>query len=217
MHGRATVAKAETGRTGTLLRRARRRAGSPHGDSSDLLMLQRIVGNRAVGEIIRERRAAGATHGGPGAIQRDEAWEQVKRIGPYDAWRAKQAADTAVAEAKASGLPGLWNGPADAFRHALWNCLMARTIGPEQAASVADTHEEFGANHPNERLMDDHNNRTGLLLGDDKKQKDKPETELVKGALDSGQLLVIPNYKEVAAGKGAVTPEKPVRSNALKP
>jgi hypothetical protein len=147
-------------------------------------------------------------------IQRGEEWEQVKGVGPFDAWSAKKDADTALAAAKNSGLPGLWNGPGDAFRHALWNCLMTRSIGADQAKTVADTHETMGKNHPNEKLMDEHNNAIGRLLAMNEKKKDC--VDLVMGALQRGNLLVIPNYKAVASSKGKTPPDPPVRSNAVK-
>lgn len=191
-----------------LMRRRPHKGDEGSGVASDVLQLQRLFGNRAVSRMIDRQRA--------GLVQRDEAWEQVKGVGPLDALRAKMAADEAMAAAQNSGLPGLWNGPADAYRHALWHCLMTRAIGAEQAKTVGDTHETLGGNHPNELAMDQHNNAMGILLGRDDKQKDKECSDLVMGALKSGQLLVIPNYDAVAATKGATPPDKPVRSNAVK-
>lgn len=199
--------------------------------------LQRTVGNKTVGRIVQARLA----NGKPGdryeqeadrvagkivrmpsqsfnrtpadLVQRGEKWEQIKRVGPYDAWRAKKDADAALRAARVSGLPGLWNGPADAFRHAYWNCLMVKSIGYSQAKTVADTHEEFGKNHPNERLMDDHNNAIGRLLGSNAKGKDC--ADLVLQALKNGSLLIIPNYEEVAKSRGKIAPEPPKNSKSI--
>ncbi len=112
-----------------------------------------------------------------------------------------------------TGLPGLWNGPADAFRHAYWNCLMTRSIGADQAKTVADTHEEFGRNHPHERLMDDHNNAMGRLISRNFPSEDC--ATIVMRLLRSGGLLVIPNYQEVAQSRGKIPPAVPLASNAV--
>jgi hypothetical protein len=180
------------------------------------LQLQRTIGNHAVQSLFRETPVLARTlaHSAAASIQRDEALEQVKRIGPIDALRAKSAANTALEAAANSGLPGLHNGPADAFRHAYWVCLMTQAIGADQAKTVADTHEQFGANHANEQLMDDHNNAIGVQIGQGADGKDC--VTLVMDALRAGQLMVIPNYKAVAASGGAVPPDPPVRSNTVR-
>lgn len=147
-------------------------------------------------------------------IQRGEKATQVWRVGPLDAYQASKDADTARRAAKASGLPGPWNGPRDAFRHAIWNCLMAKSIGKGQAKTVADTHEEFGKNHPNEKAMDDHNNAVGRSAGVTAKGKDC--ADLVAKAMKDGKLRVIPNYTAVASTSGKSPPKTPVASNLIK-
>ncbi|RZS99168.1 DUF6973 domain-containing protein [Aquimarina brevivitae] len=65
------------------------------------------------------------------------------------------------------------HGPANAFRHALWNALIARhayaiTGNAEAAASwvkqFTDLHEELSPNNAIEKAMDLHNNRIGREL-----------------------------------------------------
>jgi hypothetical protein len=120
----------------------------------------------------------------------DEKYSQVWAVGPYDAYKAKQDAETALAAARNSGLPGLHNGPADAYRHALWNFLMTQSIGEEQAKKVADIHEEYGSNPANEATMDYHNNHKGRKAG----AKGGDANAKIMGLLNSGELLVIPDY-----------------------
>jgi hypothetical protein len=178
------------------------------------IQLQRTIGNHAVQTLFREKPMLARTlaHSAAASIQRDEAMDQVMGVGPIDALRAKSAATTATSAAQNSGLPGLHNGPADAFRHAYWVCLMTVAIGADQAKTVADTHEQFGANHPNEQQMDDHNNAMGVQIGQGAKDGDC--VTLVMDALRAGHLLVIPNYKAVSSS--GVAPDPPVRSNTVR-
>jgi hypothetical protein len=69
------------------------------------------------------------------------------------------------------------NNEADAYKHATWNYLMSKTIGPDRAKIMADAHEidginpsaigeriGFSKNSQGERLMDLHNNQVGRSL-----------------------------------------------------
>lgn len=69
------------------------------------------------------------------------------------------------------------NNEADAYKHATWNYLMSKTIGPDRAKIMADAHEVdglnpssvgerigFSKNNQGERLMDLHNNEVGRHL-----------------------------------------------------
>lgn len=63
------------------------------------------------------------------------------------------------------------NGPANAFRHALWNVMLAKACYPKQlqkglawAKTVTDWHEAAFRNEPLERQMDLHNNAVGRAL-----------------------------------------------------
>jgi len=97
-----------------------------------------------------------------------EWWDQIRGVGPVDANRARNNARDALSGAQASGLPGLHNGPADAFRHCLWSCLMTQSIGVDQTKIVGDTHEEIGRSQgppDREEQMDRKNNEVGRRCG----------------------------------------------------
>ncbi len=94
-----------------------------------------------------------------------EAAAQIAAVGPLDANTARRLANEALAAARASGLPGLHNGQADAFRHCFWSCRMAQEIGAGQAKDVGDTHERCNKNPAGEEAMDQANNATGRGFG----------------------------------------------------
>ncbi|WP_433274099.1 DUF6973 domain-containing protein [Actinosynnema sp. CS-041913] len=84
---------------------------------------------------------------------------------PIDGLTANSLADDALAAASASGLPGLHLGRADAFRHALWNCQMAKQLGATRAEQFATGHENSGPSPiPFDNQMDLHNNAVGRSL-----------------------------------------------------
>ncbi|MDO4224678.1 MAG: hypothetical protein Q4C75_02170 [Bergeyella zoohelcum] len=64
------------------------------------------------------------------------------------------------------------NGKGNAFRHALWCCLImsycSKISSPQKALvfckSITDLHEELFPNEPLERKMDLHNNQIGMDL-----------------------------------------------------
>ena len=92
-----------------------------------MLALQRLVGNAALSRALA-----------PAAQRAPEGIEQVWEVGPVDALTARDASIEARESAEASGLPGFSDGPQDAYRHALWSCLMAGSIGAGQAKEVGD-------------------------------------------------------------------------------
>jgi uncharacterized protein DUF6973 len=164
----------------------RHQASPPTSTAADrVLALQRSAGNAAVSGLI----------GVP--VQRGvgEAIEQVIGVGPLDTLTARDDAIEAREAAESSGLRGYIDGPQDAFRHALWNCLMTLSIGAAQAREVATTHEDQADTHPNVTAMDEHNNAWGRILA--KQTKDRSQCrQLVMGALRSGDLLIIKNWRE---------------------
>jgi RHS repeat-associated protein len=88
----------------------------------------------------------------------------IWNVGPLDAWTASTLADAALRGAEATGLDGLHNGPADAYRHCLWSCEMTKALRIQQAKLVADEHEYAGqrsGQNPAERKMDEANNYAG--------------------------------------------------------
>lgn len=82
-------------------------------------------------------------------------------VGPFDAYTAGKLASEATEDAKKSGLPGEHNGPADAYRHCMWSCKMAKSVGAKQAQEVGNIHEQYGQNPEGEICMDLHNNAAG--------------------------------------------------------
>ena len=91
-----------------------------------------------------------------------EKWSVIWNVGGLAGYRAKKLAEEALAAAQQTGLPGLHNGPADAWRHCYWNCRMTNVIGKDDAAFIAKNHEEQEEGNPtNERMMDTWNNEEG--------------------------------------------------------
>lgn len=119
-----------------------------------LLALQRSAGNAAVARAM--------------TVQRDaplgEKIEAGLVLGP-DIFEAKEIAGEALAKAQSTGLPGLENGPADAFRHCYWNARMSMVFGVSKTKKIADNHERYGAGSPGATAMDYHNNHVGRSLG----------------------------------------------------
>lgn len=78
-----------------------------------------------------------------------------------------------VEAAQMSGLPGLHNGPADAYRHSLWTAAMTRKYGSNAARLIGFANEIKGAGQAlwngeripwDESAMDLKNNETGIRL-----------------------------------------------------
>ena len=99
------------------------------------------------------------------ARQKSSFWEKasvVWHVGALAGHRAQKLAEEALAAARQTGLPGVHNGPADAWRHCYWNCRMTDVIGKEDAEFISQNHEEYEeANPTNERMMDTWNNEEG--------------------------------------------------------
>lgn len=115
-----------------------------------------------------------------------EMWDAVWGVGPVDSWRASTIADEALLAARNTGLPGIEDGPADAWRHCFWNCSMTHALGYDQAETIANNHETHGttgsaASHQ----MDYFNNDVGRNCGGDECDT------CCQTALDSGRLRVI--------------------------
>ncbi|MFJ7217780.1 DUF6973 domain-containing protein [Amycolatopsis sp. NPDC098790] len=108
-------------------------------------------------------------------------------------------ADDALAAARSSGLAGLHLGPADAFRHVLWNCQVAKRLGTARAEQFATAHEN---DDPSTIAFDNqkdlHNNATGRSVAGT-----KDCAAAVRAALAAGQLRTI---QEPATRPHAVPP-----------
>ena len=84
---------------------------------------------------------------------------------------AREIAEEVLREAQNTGLPGLHNGEADAWRHAQWNKRMVEELGWLTAVIAGYGHELEGAfkGQPwNEFWMDLHNNREGRRIANKK-------------------------------------------------
>jgi len=132
-----------------------------------------------------------------------EMFGAVRGVGPYDAWKARGLANEALSMAQNSGLPGLHNGAADAYRHCYWNCRMAAELGADQAETVANGHERHGGGPANENTMDLSNNVVGRACSVDCDTCCRTE-------LSSGNLRVIDSTGTVvpssSPGATATTP-----------
>jgi hypothetical protein len=76
----------------------------------------------------------------------------------------KRLAPIALRQAEMSGLPGLHNGPADAYRHCFWNCEMVKQCS-WLSAYIAGTGHELTDWTANESEMDLNNNSVGRDCG----------------------------------------------------
>ena len=130
-----------------------------------------------------------------------EMWGALWGAGPVDSYRASKLADEALKAAQQTGLPGLHNGPADAWRHCYWNCRMVQVIGKEDAADIAENHEEHGGNSTAERMMDTWNNEEG------RECSGNCDT-CCQSKLDAGDLWILEGGK-VGASKPTVRPGTP--------
>jgi RHS repeat-associated protein len=122
-----------------------------------------------------------------------EAITQICGIGPLDAWTARNLAKEAFELAKKSGLPGIEDGQADAFRHCYWSCRMAQEIGIDQAKKVGDNHEDCGNNNPAATAMDLHNNGIGRILGTSGNDCEKSCKDALKQGTLQDSLKPIPS------------------------
>ena len=119
-----------------------------------------------------------------------EAGDQIAAVGVRRAMGGMDAAMRAQGIAERSGLPGPHNGPQDAYRHCLWSCLLAQSMGEQSARKIGDTHEATNKknNQPqDEQDMDQANNAAGRLCT--QPIGPKPCTERCGDLLMSGQLF----------------------------
>jgi RHS repeat-associated protein len=121
--------------------------------------------------------------------EKDVFWQH-----PFSAFNVRNAHDKAFEEAwkKYPHIPNHHNNEPDAFRHAIWNCLMARDIGKEKAKKWADAHEEAPGQPCGDKKMDLHNNAVGRNLGSDPKNAKKSCVGLVSDAIKQGELQLKP-------------------------
>jgi RHS repeat-associated protein len=109
--------------------------------------------------------------------------------------KAKELADKALEDTKKSGMPGIHNGQADAYRHCLWSCKMAYNLGATEAWFFGTGHEVIDnrLSPYNESQMDFFNNCKGRDLG----TNGSPFICEIKcmRALERGDLNTLPSEK----------------------
>src|SRR5579875_2460278 len=77
---------------------------------------------------------------GSGADDQEKK-DDICACGPWKAYKAYRDKNKAVDETNKRFHSGFHNGPADAWRHCYWSCLMARDVGQDCAKAVGDNHE----------------------------------------------------------------------------
>lgn len=80
----------------------------------------------------------------------------------------------------------------DAFRHALWNYRMAKSLGSDKAKQFGDAYERHTDNPLGDRLMDLHNNKVGRQLAAEERNRSRPDEEVILEALGAGKLRLRP-------------------------
>jgi len=127
-------------------------------------------------------------------------YDQIKKLNskerhylathPQHAFSITQAfIKSADEEKKRFGRNG-WNDEADAFRHCFWSAILARDLGYFSALQFTAAHESVADNPREEKEMDLHNNKVGLLIG----RTGGSDQKLARGcmaALTGGQLKVL--------------------------
>ena len=106
--------------------------------------------------------------------------------------QANQLANQSSRDAENSGLPGLGNGLADAYRHCLWSCSMTYELGSFDAWLYGTGHEVWDNELTpyEESRMDLRNNCTGRELGSDNSPFNC-KTKCLR-ALQDGKLVTAP-------------------------
>jgi RHS repeat-associated protein len=112
---------------------------------------------------------------------------------PWDGEYIYENSEASLDAAGNSGLIGMRDGLADAYRHTLWNALNTRDVPYDKAKNFADLHEEAaGDGDPQATKMDYYNNYYGRQLGVKCKGLTNDEVgEKVMQALQNGKLKVI--------------------------
>lgn len=99
---------------------------------------------------------------------RDEAIHHPSVRRGREGYQGHLGITAAENEAKNSPLPGLKNGPADAYRHIIGAAELTRRYGESAARMMLKGHEvqgSLGTQKTDEREMDEHNNEIGIAIG----------------------------------------------------
>ena len=123
----------------------------------------------------------------------------------YKMYKLKKSGNKEKAEnfAYNTGLPGLEDGPADAFGHSLFNALNTQTVGESFTKELGDAHEEDRPTQKKSaKKMDLHNNEVGREVG-----KDNPDASVMELAtalldkMEDGELVSIDSKGNVVKTK----------------
>ncbi len=123
-----------------------------------------------------------------------EELSHIWNIGPWDDLSTKSDNKDALSTAQRKFPRNeLHNGKGDAFRHCYWSCIMSLRMGVDQAKSVGDTHEEYGAKAgqaKKEEIMDLHNNQKGRNCSLSSKIKNDCENNCQDSRDDGGLWFI---------------------------
>lgn len=113
-------------------------------------------------------------------------------VGVADCGTAHNDATTAARRAEELYPTSLHNGRGDAFRHCYWNALMTLHLGRDQAAKVANNHEELADSQPApEREMDLFNNAFGRDRAGAAASSDGDAETRCRYSADNGELRTL--------------------------
>lgn len=94
---------------------------------------------------------------------------------------------------------GREDGHNDAFRHAMWNALMARKYGEAWAEDFGTAHEQRPGNESAREAMDLYNNEVGRRIEAENPDADVYElADLVEQAVRDGEMVVIDQDGDLA-------------------
>ncbi|MCR9182333.1 MAG: hypothetical protein NXH73_05355 [Flavobacteriaceae bacterium] len=103
------------------------------------------------------------------------------------------------------------NNVSNAFRHALWNILIAKNVyqknnsvenSAEWAKKVTDLHEKLAPNSKLEMVMDLHNNEVGRVIFAKKQLQNKAENEIISELKEKMKTAVkISSIEEIEENK----------------
>ncbi|QMU66563.1 MAG: hypothetical protein GKR88_21230 [Flavobacteriaceae bacterium] len=130
--------------------------------------------------------------------------KSVARKNLYQMYKLQKSNSKGIAEkfAENSGLKGLRDGNADAFRHSLFNALNTQTVGEKLTKELGDAHEEDRPLDPKGKKMDLHNNKVGREVG-----KENPKASILETAtklldkLADGEMVSIDSKGNVTKTK----------------
>ena len=138
----------------------------------------------------------------------------------YKMYKLQKSDNKGKAErfARNSGLSGLEDGNADAFRHSLFNALNTQTVGEKVTKELGDAHEEDRPSQDAKaKKMDLHNNGVGKEVSED--NPDASIMDIASKLLDkmeNGELITIDSKGNVTKSTLSKTDKESVLKNLQK-